>query len=93
MLIRVTEDLPSIQNCFNIQSSELNSISESQGDSHSRGNTVSTLTFSDGKKIVYKPKINSENKLSFFEFLNKELEADIYTVKKLLEIPISMKNI
>ena len=45
MLIRVTEDLPSIQNCFNIQSSELNSISESQGDSHSRGNTVSTLTF------------------------------------------------
>lgn len=37
MLIRVTEDLPSIQNCFNIQSSELNSISESQGDSHSRG--------------------------------------------------------
>lgn len=30
MLIRVTEDLPSIQNCFNIQSSELNSISESQ---------------------------------------------------------------
>ncbi|EIR4038453.1 DUF4135 domain-containing protein, partial [Enterococcus faecalis] len=83
MLIRVTEDLPSIQNCFNIQSSELNSISESQGDSHSRGNTVSTLTFSDGKKIVYKPKINSENKLSdFFEFLNKELEADIYIVKK-----------
>ena len=45
MLIRVTEDLPSIQNCFNIQSSELNSISESQGDSHSRGKTVSTLTF------------------------------------------------
>lgn len=83
MLIRVTEDLPSIQNCFNIQSSELNSISESQGDSHSRGKTVSTLTFSDGKKIVYKPKINSENKLrDFFEFLNKELEADIYIVKK-----------
>ena len=67
MLIRVTEDLPSIQNCFNIQSSELNSISESQGDSHSRGNTVSTLTFSDGKKSI-QAKINSENKLS--DFLN-----------------------
>ncbi|MGH2251777.1 DUF4135 domain-containing protein, partial [Enterococcus faecalis] len=49
----------------------------------SQGKTVATLTVSDGKKIVYKPKINRENKLrDFFEFLNKELEADIYIVKK-----------
>lgn len=56
MLIRIFADEQELRNQFGIHNFTIDSIKLGEGDTHQQGNTVSIITFSGDKNIVYKPK-------------------------------------
>lgn len=56
MLIRIFTDEQELMDQFGIQNFTIESIKLGEGDTHQQGNTVSIITFSGDKNIVYKPK-------------------------------------
>jgi len=86
ILDRMNADKDDIYEEFNIDISKLNNISLGEGDIHNNGKTVAILSFSDNRKIIYKPRsLNidiSFNKV--IDYINSQSnKVELYKVKSL----------
>lgn len=75
ILERLQKDLPEIEKwfCGGEKISGISAIDTGLSDLHEDGNTVSFLTFEDGRKIVYKPR-SLEKEILYQELINKFYE-------------------
>lgn len=86
ILDRINSDKDEIYKEFNIDINKLNNISLGEGDIHNNGKTVAILSFSDNRKIIYKPR-TLDIDISFNKIINyinsKNNKIELYKIKSL----------
>lgn len=86
-LKRLNEDYKELSISYKLNSNILNNLFIGAGDSHDGGKNVIMIKFSDGKKILYKPKkYNTNNYINkIYDFINSKCGTEfkkIFTVTR-----------
>lgn len=87
LIERLNQDFLSFIYTYNLGTNTIETISLSDGDTHDKGRSVSTITFSNNQKIVYKPKDLTITKslAAFFNYLNKNFQTNILIPKRFIK--------
>lgn len=87
LIERLNQDFLSFIHKYNLGTNTIETISLSDGDTHDKGRSVSTITFNNNQKIVYKPKDLTITKslAAFFHYLNQNFKTEILIPKRFIE--------
>lgn len=84
LIYNMDSDLYCFLNKLKIKSKTVTSIHFSEDETHEKGKSVAMISFSDGGKVVYKPKnllvLNGLNNI--FEYFNKQIGQHFYCTKR-----------